>query len=51
MRLVLTERGRALERVIDEERERLTERALASLDSSERAALVRALAIVRRNLD
>lgn len=51
VRLVLTERGRGLERVIDEERERLTERALASLDSSERAELVRALATVRRNLE
>ncbi len=51
VRLFLTDRGRGLERVIEEERERLTERALASLDSSERATLVRALATVRRNLD
>jgi DNA-binding MarR family transcriptional regulator len=51
VRLFLTDRGRGLEQVIEEERERLTERALTSLDSAERAALVRALAIVRRNLD
>jgi DNA-binding MarR family transcriptional regulator len=50
VRLFLTERGRALERVIDQERAALNERALASLDQSQRAALVQALATVHRNL-
>lgn len=51
VRLVLTDRGRALERVIEREREALTERALASLDPGQRAVLVQALATIRRNLD
>lgn len=51
VRLFLTDRGRGLERVIEEEREVLTDRALASLDPAQRAALVQALAAVRRNLD
>lgn len=51
VRLFLTDRGRGLERVIEDEGLRLSERALASLDSAERAALVRALATVRANLD
>ena len=46
VRLFLTERGRALEQVIEEEREALTARALASLDLPQRAALVRALMTV-----
>jgi DNA-binding MarR family transcriptional regulator len=50
VRLFLTERGRALEQVIEEEREALTARALASLDLPQRAALVRALMTVHRNL-
>jgi MarR family transcriptional regulator, organic hydroperoxide resistance regulator len=50
VRLFLTERGRALETAIGRETDALTERALASLDHSERAALVRALDSVRRNL-
>jgi DNA-binding MarR family transcriptional regulator len=50
VRLPLTERGRALESVIGEEMEQLSERALASLDHSERAALVRSLKSVRRSL-
>ncbi len=50
VRLFLTERGRALEQVIEEERGALNERALASLDHSQRAALVQALATVHRNL-
>jgi len=50
VRLFLTERGRELEDVIGREMEQLSERALASLDSSERAALVRSLNRVRRNL-
>jgi hypothetical protein len=36
--------------VIDREREELSRRALASLDQGERAALVRILDQVRRNL-
>jgi len=51
VRLFLTERGLGLEQVIEDEGLRLSERALASLDSSERAALVKALATVQRNLD
>lgn len=50
VRLSLTERGRELEDVIGREMGQLSERALASLDSSERAALVRSLNRVRRNL-
>ena len=48
--LCLTERGRALRDVIDQERRQLSERALASLDQAERAALVRHLERIRRNL-
>ena len=51
VRRVLTERGRTLEQVIGEEMDRLSDRALAGLDSAERAALVRSLNRVRRNLD
>lgn len=51
VRLVLTERGRTLERVIGREMDRVSERALAGLDPSERAALMGALSRVRRNLD
>jgi DNA-binding MarR family transcriptional regulator len=50
VRLFLTERGRALERAIGEEMDQLSERALSSLDYSERAALVRSLNSIRRNL-
>ncbi len=50
VRLVLTERGRALEKVIGREMDRVSERALASLAQSERAALVRSLNSIRRNL-
>jgi MarR family transcriptional regulator, organic hydroperoxide resistance regulator len=50
VRLFLTDRGRELEEVIGREMDQLSERALASLDPSERAALVRALDSVRRNL-
>jgi MarR family transcriptional regulator, organic hydroperoxide resistance regulator len=50
VRLFLTERGRALEKVIGREIEDLSERALASLDESERAALVRFLDSIGRNL-
>lgn len=50
VRLFLTERGRELEDVVGREMEQLSKRALASLDSSERAALVRSLNRVRHNL-
>jgi MarR family transcriptional regulator, organic hydroperoxide resistance regulator len=50
VRLFLTERGRGLEEVIRREMNQLSERALASLDQSERAALVRSLNNVRHNL-
>src|SRR5690349_24942129 len=41
VRLFLTERGRELEEAIGREMDQLSERALSSLDPSERAALVR----------
>lgn len=50
VRLFLTDRGRTLEKEIGREIDNLTERALASLDSSERAALVRFLGAIRDNL-
>jgi DNA-binding MarR family transcriptional regulator len=50
VRLTLTDRGRDLEKVIDEETYRVTERALAGFASAERAALVGALERIRRNL-
>jgi DNA-binding MarR family transcriptional regulator len=50
VRLVLTERGQALEKVIGREMDQLSQRALASLDQSERAALVGSLNSIRRNL-
>lgn len=50
VRLMLTDRGRSLEKVIAAETELLTERALASFDGAERAAIVRALKDIRRNL-
>jgi DNA-binding MarR family transcriptional regulator len=50
VRLFLTERGRALESVIGREMDHLSERALAELDPSDRAALVRSLNSVRRSL-
>jgi DNA-binding MarR family transcriptional regulator len=50
VRLFLTERGWALKGVIEGEMRALDERALASLDQVERAALVRSLNSVRRNL-
>jgi DNA-binding MarR family transcriptional regulator len=50
VRLLLTERGRALEGAIGKEMDELSERALASLDPAERQALVRALSSVHRNL-
>jgi DNA-binding MarR family transcriptional regulator len=50
VRLRLTDRGRALEKVIDAEMNQLTDRALASLTAPQRDALVSALEVVRRNL-
>lgn len=50
VRLRLTERGRELESAIGREMDSLSQRALASLDPTQRAALVRALDQVRRNL-
>ncbi len=50
VQLFLTPRGRALERTIDTEMSRLTDRALAALSEPERAALVEALVSIRRSL-
>ena len=50
VRLTLTDRGRDLEKIIDEETNRLTERALAGFGTADRAALVAALTQIRRNL-
>jgi MarR family transcriptional regulator, organic hydroperoxide resistance regulator len=50
VRLLLTDRGRDMEKAIDEETTRLTERALATFTAAEREALVTALARIRRNL-
>lgn len=51
VRVCLTERGRALEEVIDEEKRRVTERALGTLGPGERRQLVQWLGEIRRNLD
>lgn len=50
VRLCLTDRGRSLQEAIDREMNELTERALGSLDPSERAELVRYLAELQHNL-
>ena len=50
VRLRLTDRGRELEKIIDEQTNQLTERALATLGAAERDSLVRALHEIRRNL-
>lgn len=50
VRLRLTDRGRELEKVLDAETRRLTERALAAFSPAEREALVTALDRIRRNL-
>jgi MarR family transcriptional regulator, organic hydroperoxide resistance regulator len=50
VRLVLTDRGRALEKTIGREMADLNARALATLDPSERVALLSALNEIRRNL-
>jgi DNA-binding MarR family transcriptional regulator len=46
----LTSRGRELEKAIDAEMHRLTERALATFDAAGRDALIAALRQIRRNL-
>jgi MarR family transcriptional regulator, organic hydroperoxide resistance regulator len=50
VRLRLTDRGRKLEKVIDEQTRQLTERALAGFGTAERASVVAALERIRRNL-
>ena len=50
VRLLLTDRGRELEKILDEETHHLTERALAGFSPAEREALVAALTRIRRNL-
>ena len=50
VRLRLTSRGRGLEKAFDEEIRQLTERALATLSTAEREALIRTLQQIRRNL-
>jgi MarR family transcriptional regulator, organic hydroperoxide resistance regulator len=50
VRLRLTDRGRELEKVLDSETRKLTERALATFSAAEREALVTALERIRRNL-
>jgi DNA-binding MarR family transcriptional regulator len=50
VRLMLTDRGRALEQVIDAEMRRVTEMALAGFSADERAALGSALSRIHRNL-
>ena len=51
VRLWLTDRGRALEKVIDAEIAQLTERALAGFTAADRDALVGYLDQIRRNLE
>ncbi len=50
VRLVLTDKGLGLRDVVGQEMDRLNERALADFSPSARAALVRALKRVQRNL-
>jgi MarR family transcriptional regulator, organic hydroperoxide resistance regulator len=50
VRLVLSERGRALEKTIAEEMAQLARRSLATLTEDEVKALVAALTAIRRNL-
>jgi DNA-binding MarR family transcriptional regulator len=50
VRLRLTDRGRSLEKVIAEETDLLTERALATLDPAGREAVIGALRTIRQNL-
>lgn len=50
IRLRLTDRGRALEKDVDTEITRVTERALAGLSTADRVSLISALRTIRRNL-
>ncbi|HEX6676170.1 MAG TPA: MarR family transcriptional regulator [Actinomycetes bacterium] len=50
VRIHLTDRGRNLQKVLDDEMRRLSERALASLSEQERASFVRLLDQLHRNL-
>jgi DNA-binding MarR family transcriptional regulator len=50
VRLRLTDRGRSLEKDVDAEITRVTERALAGLSPADRDGLTRALVSIRRNL-
>jgi DNA-binding MarR family transcriptional regulator len=50
IRLRLTDRGRALEKDVDAEITRVTDRALAGLAPADRDTLTRALETIRRNL-
>ncbi len=50
VRLLLTDRGRALQDVIDQEMDRLTERALSTFGPADRTRVVRALREIQRNL-
>jgi DNA-binding MarR family transcriptional regulator len=50
VRLRLTERGQSLEKVIAEETDMLTERALATFGPADREAIIRALQTIRQNL-
>jgi DNA-binding MarR family transcriptional regulator len=50
VRIHLTKRGKALEKVIGREMDRLSERALATLEPAGQAALVESLKRVRHNL-
>jgi DNA-binding MarR family transcriptional regulator len=48
--LRLTERGHALQEVIDREMDQLTERALATFGAADRSSVIRALRDIQRNL-
>jgi len=50
VRIHLTDRGRVLEKTLDQEMQRLSERALGTLSSEEREQLIRFLDELRRNL-
>ncbi|WP_203923435.1 MarR family winged helix-turn-helix transcriptional regulator [Rugosimonospora africana] len=50
VRLCLTDRGRRLEKTLEQERRRLTERALRGLTDDEREQLVQLLETIRTNL-
>jgi DNA-binding MarR family transcriptional regulator len=51
VRVCLTERGRALEEVIGQEMQRVTEQAVGTLGPRQRGQLVRYLGEIRRNLE